>query len=206
MSDNIRKQTVLPAHLDYERLVEIFTRLEAQSEKEQSQRVEKILDLLSRLGDDLVGSEKVRVITSLRNALHRYHWMSQVSPTLQGYRVITFFTRKELLSKDDVWEYEAVRVLLEIVPYLGRRPRIRRCADAQCRKWFFAAKRDDQKFCGGNCKQHNYENAPEKRAKKRDSMRALYAAEKARARNPKSGVGLLRPAQRGAKRSKTAVG
>jgi hypothetical protein len=150
--------------------------------------VERILELLSGLRDDLGTSEKTRIITSLRNALKRYQWTSRVDPTPEGWRVIASFDRG--LPKDDVWEYEAVRDLLDTVPHLGKRPRIRKCAE--CPRWFYAAMREDQQYCGGICRQRRYDNDPEKRDKKLAHMKKLYRDEKARKRNHKSGVGLAR--------------
>jgi hypothetical protein len=190
MKDIIRKKRTLPTELDQERFGAIFARLEDDPEKPQSKRVEKILESLSGLRDDLDTREKVRVITGLRNALSRYQWVSRVAPTHEGFRVVPAIADRANLSNDDVWEYEAVRDLLDTVPHLGKRPRIRRCAE--CRRWFFGVMRDDQQYCSGNCRQRRYDNDPEKRDKKLAHMKKLYADEKARKRNPKSGVGLHR--------------
>jgi hypothetical protein len=161
MGEIIRKQKTVPTQPDQERFAAIFARLEEEREdpeKLHSKWVERILELLSGLRDDLGTSEKMRIITSLRNALKRYQWTSRVDPTPEGWRVIASFDRG--LPKDDVWEYEAVRDLLDTVPHLGKRPRIRKCAE--CPRWFYAAMREDQQYCGGICRQRRYDNAPRK--------------------------------------------
>jgi hypothetical protein len=199
MRANIRKKTILPFHLDEEQLEAHFRHIEAHPETPQSQRVEKILELLSALRDDLTPNMG-QVIARLRNALRRYRWASHIAPTPDGYRVIRTTADRENLSKADLWEYEAVRDLLDLVHYLGNPPRIRRCADSACQKWFFAAKRADQLFCSGNCRQHHYDSDEDTRAKKNETMHKLYALKKGLALNPKSGIGLeRRPARRGTK-------
>ena len=131
----------------------------------------------------------MRVVTGLRNALSHYQWVSRVAYTAQGYRVVSTIVNTEK-SKDVDWEHWAVGYLLDAVPHLGKRPRIRRCVE--CRRWFYAAMREDQQYCSGNCRQRRYDNDPEKRDKKLAHMKKLYADEKARSRDPKSGVGLRR--------------
>jgi hypothetical protein len=186
MSDIIRKRTILPSHLDAEQLEEIFARIEEQPEKPQSKRVERILELLSCLRSDASGSERVRVHIGLQNALRGYHWVSKVKPTPEGFRVIQAVADRENLSADDLWEYRAVSVLLDVVPYLGKPPRIRRCPE--CQRWLFA-ENNTRKWHDG-CRQRHYAKKPETRTKKNEYERNRYIAEKKRARNPKSGVGL----------------
>jgi len=165
----------------------IFTRLEKRPETPQSKRIEKILQLLSSLRDDISPLDKGQVVIRLRNALRLYQWVSHIAPAPEGYRVISAVADRENLSKDDLWEYEAVRDLLECVPYLGKPPRIRRCAE--CQRWFFAAKRIDQQWCGGICRQRHYDRDPETRAQKLKAMRDLYAREKERDQRRKAAVG-----------------
>jgi hypothetical protein len=185
---NIRKNKILSPYLDEERLDKIFARLEERPGEPQSQRVERVLELLSGLGEDAPTSEKSRILTALRKVLERYRWIRRVYPTREGLRVLSFAANREYLSTDDIWEYTTVQDLLDLVPYLGARPRIRRCRDERCQRWFFAAKRDDQWFCDSKCKQHHYDT--ETREEKKAYMRKRYAEQKERARNPKSGVGL----------------
>jgi hypothetical protein len=188
MNPIIRKHEILPSHLDLWNLLEIFTRVKEHPEKPQSKRVERILELLSCLRDGLSTRERARVNAGLRNALRLYKWVSFVSPTPEGFRVIHAAADGEKLSADDRWEYGAVSELLEAVPYLDDPPRIRRCIE--CQGWLFA-KRANREYHDG-CRQRHYAKDPETRAKKAEAMRNLRAAEKKRARNPKSGVGLAK--------------
>jgi len=187
MSNIIRKKMVLPIHLDKEQLEAIFTRLEERPETPQSKRVEKILELLSSLRDDISPLDKGQIVIRLRNALRLYQWVSHIAPAPESYRVINGVADRENLSKNDLWEYEAVRDLLECVPYLGNPPRIRRCAE--CPRWFFAARRIDQKWCGSVCRQRHYDRDPETRAKKLEAMHTRYILEKERDRRRKAAVG-----------------
>ena len=70
MSDIIRKKMILPIHLDKEQLEAILARLEKRPETPQSKRIEKILELLSSLRDDISPLDKGQVVIRLRNALH----------------------------------------------------------------------------------------------------------------------------------------
>lgn len=189
MSDITRKKMILPNHLDKEQLEAIFTRPEERPEDPQSKRVEKMLELLGSLRDEIGPLDRGQAVIRLRNALRLYQWVSHIAPAPEGYREIRGVADRENLSKDDLWEYGAVRDLLECVPYLGNPPRIRRCAEVDCRRWFFAAKRIDQQWCGSICRQRHYDRDPETRAKKLEAMRKLYALEKERDRKRKAAIG-----------------
>jgi hypothetical protein len=189
MTKVIRKNDKLPIHLDRERFEEIFWQLREHPEKVQSKRVAGCLELLSCLRADLSGSEKVRVITGLQHLLSAYRWVVQVSPTPGGFRAIHLIADRERLSEDDLWEHMAIRDLLAVVPYLGKRPRIRRCDE--CKEWFYAANREDQRWCGGNCRQHHYDSNPEMRAGKARYMCEYRIAEKESEESSKKGVGFV---------------
>ncbi|MGA9070904.1 MAG: hypothetical protein WB424_11655 [Terracidiphilus sp.] len=192
-----RKKTDSPVYVDEAQwdVLAIFTHIEAHPDTPQSRRVEAILELLSCLRDDVGVAEKLRVRTGLRNCLRRYRWESYIERALEGFREIRVIANRENLSADDAWEYEAVRVLLDLVPYLGNPPRIRRCAE--CPRWIFAAKRNTNKWCGSVCRQRHYDRDPETRAKKLEAMRKRYATEKERDRKRKISVGFReQPAKR----------
>jgi hypothetical protein len=193
-----RKKMDLPGPLDEKHLevIAIFTRLAQRPKTPQSRRVEAILELLSCLRDDLDKAEKLRVITELRNLLSRYRWVSRVERALEGFREIVTADR-EGHSREDEWEYWAVRVLLDLVPHLGNPPRIRRCAE--CPRWIFAAKRNTQKWCGSVCRQRHYDRDPETRAKKLEAMRKRYALEKERDWKRKAAVGYTERTKRKAR-------
>jgi len=184
----MRKNEILPFHLDAEQLEDtIFRPLREQPEKEQCKRVEALLHLFSGLRADASRRTKMNVVNGLRKLLRRYEWAFHVSPWKNGFYA-QWTAAQRGLSPDDEWEYRAVRLLIELVPYLGKNPRIRRCAE--CNDWFFAASREDQQYCGGNCRQRHYDSSPEIRASKKSYMRDHRAKLKQWARNPKSGVGL----------------
>ncbi len=185
----IRKNEPLPTHLDPEQFEAIFWHIREHPEQPQSKRVEEVLELVSNLRDDLSTPEGIRVITRLRNVLSRYRWGVKVSPTSKGFHVSHFPANRGMLSSSDEWEYGAVRALLDLVPYLGKRPRIRRCAETGCRKWFFAAKREDRQWCSPNCRQRHYDSDPEMRKSKKLYMRKYRADEKKREESRKRGVG-----------------
>src|SRR5271168_3029927 len=90
----IRKNDNLPIHLDRERFEEMFRQIKEHPEKAQSKRIEENLELLSRLGDDLSGSEKVRVITGLRHLLSAYQWVVQGLPYCRGLSGNSFDCRQ----------------------------------------------------------------------------------------------------------------
>jgi hypothetical protein len=186
MVNFIRKNEFMPTGPDTEHFDAIFRYILEHPKQPQSKRVEALLDLLSSLRDDISKLEKVQVISGLHNLLGNFRWSVQVSPTSEGFRAIYFPADRGHLSSADKWEYGAVRDLLELVPYLGKRPRIRRCAE--CEKWLFAAKRSDQQFCDGICRQKHYDSSPEMRESKKLYMREHRADEKRREESSKIGV------------------
>jgi len=142
---------------------ELFRHLEARPKSKQAERVEQILDLLSRLGrgDQSAFFQK-------GDLLSRYEWHYGLTFSgRRGLRAELMFTKE--LAEEDAWEYRAVHFLMSLVPH--RINRLRRCADEGCGKWFYAAKRDDQQFCGGNCRQRHYDSDPAMRKRKRKYMR-----------------------------------
>jgi hypothetical protein len=193
----IRKNDNVPSHLDRERFEEIFRQVREHPEKAQSKRVEGVLELLSRLRHDLSGSAKVRIITGLRHLLSVYQWVVQVSPTTEGFRALHLIADRGRLSRDDLWEHTAIRDLLDVVPYLGERPRIRRCADATCWRWFFAkTERKTHKFCSTNCRVNVYDSSSTRRAEKKVYMRQYRQGLKERDDRDKKRVGFGRSPKR----------
>jgi len=186
-------QKTLPEELDEERFTAILYSIEKHPTRPHSARVENILELLSGLRDDLNQHEKVRASTRLRMALGRYRWTIQIATTPDaGYIELRVPAPEDPMnfSSDDKWEYESVRSLLDAVPRLGARPRIRRCEFEGCRKWLFAGKRADQRFClGGTCKQKSFESDPTKKEKKLAQMREAYAVQKRRDKKAKERIG-----------------
>jgi hypothetical protein len=185
MPTNNRKQNNAPL-LEAVDFAELFSTLRKHPDKQQSKNVECILDLLSRLGDK---GAAARVVTELRKALKDYRWGIQVTPTLQGFRTVLFAADRGTLLKDDEWEYRTVGFLLSLLHDDPKAlSRLRRCADAECKKWLYVSGR--QRFCDRNCKQHHFETDPAKHAEKLARMKRLYDAEQEQKKNPKSGVGL----------------
>jgi hypothetical protein len=150
----------------------LFRHLESHPHLIQSKRVEHILGLLSRLGEnewDWVA------FTQLREPLRRYKWRYGLTLSSSGLRTSLFFG--DDMSEEDEWEYGAVRFLLSLVPHHINR--LRRCAYDGCQGWFFAAQREDQKFCKrGTCRQNHYDSTPEMREHKRLYMQKYRDDEK----------------------------
>jgi hypothetical protein len=199
MKDIIRKNDNLPIHLDRERFEEVFRDISKHPEKPQSKRVEECLELLSSLREDLRGLERVQIVTRLGHLLSAYQWVVQISPTPKGFRAIRLIADRGRLSQDDLWEREAIRDLLDVVPYIGKQPRIRRCAE--CNEWFYAAKREDQQWCSSNCRQHHYDSDPEMRGRKKLYMRKHRVEEKKREESIKRRVGFGSRVKSSAKKS-----
>ena len=167
----------------------LFSRLKEHPDNPHSKRIELILDLLSRLGDDGLGKEETAsALAGLRKALGVYRWVSQVSLTRQGLRTILVPADRENLSWADRWEYGAVNDLLSLLRDRNALSRLRRCADAACKSWIYANGR--QQFCNRNCKQHHHETDPEKHAQKLMRMKRLYRDEQACALKAKNRVRL----------------
>jgi hypothetical protein len=192
MRAQIRKQKPNPIDIKQE-WEDLFWHLQERPNAPESKNIEKILGLFAAIGTAVTG--KGADLNRLRIALSQYKWVTYVANTPSGYCVIRVPAERQKLSKAEEWEYRAVGLLLNVVPSIGERPRIRRCAE--CDEWFYAAAREDQKFCKrANCRQAHYEKDPEKRQKKRDKMHDLYMLKKKLAENPKSGIGLERRTER----------
>lgn len=157
----------------------IFERIENGLETAQSRRVRRILELLNLLGENPHGMDEVKAISELGALLRRYVWVThaKVSRTKEGYRAI-FRQEPEgaKLSREDVWEYEAVKMLLDLANSPDALSRLRRCRNGDCRKWLFVVS-GKRRFCdnGGVCKQHHFDSDEKQREKKRVYMRKYYA-------------------------------
>lgn len=143
----------------------------------------------------------VGITATLHHLLGRYRWITRalISPTPEGYRAI--FRREpeeKNLSREDEWEYRAVRELLDITTmYPSALSRLRQCGNKECMRWLFTPHGKTRQFCKNDtCKQRHFDSDPEQREKKRKYMRGRYADLKGHARNPKSGVGLRRKSLR----------
>jgi hypothetical protein len=176
----MRKNETMPENLDPEQIEEIFQRIKDYPETPQSKRVEQILELLSSFREGLRGVDKGQIKVRLDRILSDYRWCVRVTPLARGLLAIHFPADREKLSEDDQWGYRAVGILIQLMPSLGKRSRIRRCAE--CGKWFFAAKRDDERHrhCSGNCRQRGYDSSPQMREYKRRYMRDYREEEKKR--------------------------
>lgn len=156
---------------------DIFARIETGPETAQSKRVERVLELLSRLGENPKGIDRVKITSELLSLLRRYRWVTHalVSPTSEGYRAV--FRREphgQNLSRGDGWEYTSVGTLLDLVQIPGAISKLRRCANKDCGKWLFVVQ-GKRRFCDNNCKQHHFDSDEDHRREKRKYMRDYYA-------------------------------
>jgi len=146
----------------------VFRRLDDEPSLIQSKRVQHILDLLVELEENRGNLLGFHAFTRLREPLKKYKWRTGLALSGSGLRL--FDSPAEELSEADEWEYQAVRFLLSLVPHHIHR--LRRCAYDGCRGWFFAEKRNDQKFCKrGACRQNYYDSDTERREKRKAKMR-----------------------------------
>lgn len=162
---------------------DIVERLNNAPDKPEVKRIGEMLMLFSRLIDDERGVVRRKLVQMLRP----YQWASRVVLTSAGFGIVSF-NRAEL-TKSEKWEHDAIYKLLRTLHEDGK-PRIRPCDDKECPRWFYAAKRVDQRFCSDNCKQHDYDSDPDRRAEKAAYMREHRAEAKRRLLNRKNGVGL----------------
>lgn len=164
MKHTIRKNESLPECVAGAVAEDIFRHLEVRPKSKQAERVERILDLLSRLGRG-----DVAAFFQKGEMLNRYEWHYGLTYSRgRGLRAELTFTKE--LPEEDAWEHRAVRFLLGLVPHNIHR--LRRCAYEGCNGWFFAEKRADQTFCKrGVCRQNYYDSAPEMRESKKLYMR-----------------------------------
>jgi hypothetical protein len=55
--------------------------------------------------------------------------------------------------------------------------RLRRCARKECRRWLFAGRRRDKRYCSTLCRQTDFENTPERKKQKLARARGRYPLE-----------------------------
>ncbi len=163
-------------------LYDVVERLNEYPDNDEVRRVAEVLTLFSCPA----GEARDTARRKLARMLSRYRWDARVTLTSEGFIVIPFTGIG--LTKAEKWEHDAISAILRTVPVDGK-PRIRPCADKECPRWFYAAKRVDQRFCSGNCKQHTHDSDPDKRAKKAGRMVALRADAKRREQAAKDRVG-----------------
>lgn len=189
-----RKNENMPEPLDSERIWSIFQRMVYHPETEQSKRVAEILDRMAILRGNAPSQEKMGVKAQLDRLLSKYKWGVMVSPSKQGL-VTVFYPADRSLTGDDRWEYEAVRML----PYLGERPRIRRCEE--CGEWLYAGRNAKQRFCdnNGRCRQHAWDSKPGHKERKRRNAEKSRASQKELDAGAKKAVGYTKPMKRRAK-------
>ena len=193
----MRNKTRLPKII-YEIAAAIRISQLEQDDKPHSKRVANVLRLLSYLGGAINTEEKTLAARVLGRELRRYRWRVQLSSTSEGYRA-TFFPADRGLSPEEEWEYNAVRNLLDLTLVKGALSRLRQCAYAGCKRWFYAAK-TDQKFCTrGLCRQNHYYSDPEHKAKHRVAVCKGYKDRKLRERRA---LELLREGKTRRRRSK----
>jgi hypothetical protein len=175
MKRSIRKKTN-SAIFDEVLLDHIWRRLEVRPNSPQSKRVRRILDLLldlkERMGTYGPFHTYGPVLAALEGLTGRYKWGNHISVSHTGVRVGMRGVGQ--LSEDDLWEYGAVRTLLELVQKPNGLSLLRRCK--MCDAVFVANNRGRGRiFHNDACKQRHNDNDPEKRAKKLAYMRKYYA-------------------------------
>jgi len=166
-----RKNESTADELALERIEEWLPALNTEVKTPQVKRIESLISLFGRLTEDASTSDKAHALAGIRKFLSRYRWVSYVAPTTDGLLVLNEIADHMHISKEGLWEHEAVRVLLVAFPRLGigKRPYIRRCA--KCQQWFIAP-RKDKITCSDACHQWLYDNkSPEQKALKAAAMK-----------------------------------
>lgn len=184
----MRNKPIWPVHVDELDIAGLFYDIgERRAGTLQARRVERILVLLSRLGDDRTSkAEALRATAEMQSALSEYRWAYVVSPSTEGHGAVLLPARTEEVTPPGAseWEYGAIRFLMELTRYPGAISRLRRCEYAGCNSWFFdETKGGGQKFCTkGLCRQNHYYSDPEHQKKHRAAVRKYDNAERERNR------------------------
>jgi hypothetical protein len=171
--------------------------MDEHPEKPQARRVNTILDLLVAIRNEKGFYEKAQMIDRLQQAFRRYRWTRGIFFATDGTHEDV--TPAKQIVDDDGWEYSVVHVLLIIAGYYpDYLSKIERCT--VCRRWMIRRKLD-HRFCGGKCRQYEYDHDPERVQQHRANMRRLYQVEKERAERAKRGVVSLGRARNKQKKS-----
>jgi hypothetical protein len=179
----------------------LFAFIDEHPEKPQVKRINAILELLIAIRNEKRFDGKAELIDRMQQAFRRYRWTREIffgqpgnDPTAVGPHVFeTAAKRSTEVTEDDDWEYGAAYILLLIAEYYpDYLSRIDRCA--VCHRWMLARK-SDHRFCGGKCRQYEYDNDPKRQEQHRANMRRLYLQEKERAESAKRRVGFSKRAR-----------
>jgi hypothetical protein len=170
--------------------------LRDHSNRPQVKRVQKILELLIaaetnlaewrsladsisvKSSDDLTAEQRkveacksayFEALGELANRIDRYRWRSTILGDFDGFREA--FESNYDLEGWAYWEYEVVRILLNMIKQPGALSLFRRCKE--CSQWFEAAT-NHQRFCSDSCRKQHASRSPEFREKRRIYMRETY--------------------------------
>ena len=198
----MRKKKRSPKNvLDHTR--KLFAFVYEHPEKPDVKRVNNILELLLAIRTEKRFWERAELINQLNKAFRRYRWTREIlwgrpeeDPT--GIEPHVSLSSAERSTGDD-WEHGAAYILLLIAEYYpDYLSKIDRCG--VCRRWMLARK-SDHRFCGGKCRQYEYDNDPERQEQHRADMRRLYRQEKEREERAKRRVGFSKRARKKQKKS-----
>jgi len=184
-----RRNAMVPNPLEAE-MWSTFQRMVDYPETEQSKRIAEILDRMAILRSNAPTRERMNARQKLNGILSEYKWCVKVSPSQQG--PTAFFYPADGTR---TWEYDAIRML----PYLGERPRIRRCED--CGAWLYAGRNAKQRFCdnNGRCRQHAWDSKPGHKEQKRENTKSARKVHNRIEDARKKDIGYTAPVKRRAK-------
>lgn len=134
---------------------------------------------LERLPDD-----KFRFSYSL-STTKGMDWFSTLHNLNEGYRDCRPYPQF-LYPVGEGWKVDwksdsdlvAHRFVIVLLARDGVLRRVRCCLVSDCRKWFFAKRRRDQKCCSESCRKKKYGSSPKGKAHKRKYMRGYMAAKR----------------------------
>jgi hypothetical protein len=188
----VRKKKSSGYSLDY--ATGVFDHIASFPAKPHVIRIVTILDLIVAIRQENWRLKLAALRDELQTAFKHYRWTREIEFTTDEPRErMTLALRSPTL--DDVWEYGAIHTLLKVAEYYPAHFRSIRQCDV-CQKWMFA-KRANNRFCSGKCRQHVYDNDPIRQEQHRTNMRRLYQLEKDRAEKARRRIGFTGSKRKG---------
>jgi hypothetical protein len=182
------RKTDYPALEKYD-WADLFAQFRDNPNEPHIARVRRILELLKAIKPEARRPD-MRVFTELNARMKKYQWRSRVLPSAQG--VMEFLRPYTDADGVGLWEYVAVRSLLELFRIHRELDRVHLCEmygkRAECVGWFYGTPKS--LCCSNNCKQYKYDSTDEVKARRarnakhnrdyRENLKRLEQREKQR--------------------------
>jgi hypothetical protein len=146
--------------------VGLFAQFRENPDAPHVSRVRRILELLKAFTPELKGRAALHVSAELNARMKEYQWRSLVTNSTQG--VIEVLRAPFGVTGVKEWEYNAVRLLLDLLRSRGQLDFVHLCEmhgkRPMCAGWYYG--RSNKGVCSDACKQYRYDSQDEVKARR----------------------------------------